>query len=153
MLIRDIMIKKVISVTPDISIEAVAKLLIENRIHSVPVIENGKPVGIITETDFFTKGAMTIYLPDYINLLKRDALLGKISSTEKKKIESLMQMTAKDIMSSPCVTISKDADIADFFSLVQDKKMISVPVVDGNKNLMGIITLSDIIHLINIDTR
>jgi CBS domain-containing protein len=152
MLICDVMTKQVISVTPETSVEFVAQLLIQNRIHGIPVVENGKPIGMVTENDFFTKGVMNIYLPEYIDFLKRYTLLEKISSDEKEKIEALIKTTAGDIMSSPCITISRDADVADFFSLIKETKMISVPVVDKENNLAGIITFFDILNLINIQS-
>jgi len=63
-----------------------------------------------------------------------------------------MDTTAKDIMSSPCITIKENADVEDFFFQKSgEKKLISMPVVDEKGNLAGIITLSDIIHLIGIN--
>ncbi|HNX28193.1 MAG TPA: CBS and ACT domain-containing protein [Syntrophomonadaceae bacterium] len=53
--IKDILPKKqkVITVTPDTYIETAAKIMRQNKISSLPVIENGKLVGIVTETDIF----------------------------------------------------------------------------------------------------
>lgn len=150
MLVEDVMTKKVILVSPDDTVERVAQLLTENRIHGVPVVENGLPIGIITETDFFTKGSVTIYLPQYIDFLKRDSMFSKIGSDEKEKIEILLNTRANDIMSSPCITVQEKDDISDFFELVRKKKLTSVPVVDKSGRLAGIVTLSDIIDLIKI---
>jgi len=58
---------------------------VKNRIHGIPVVENGTPIGMITETDFFTKGSMTGLFAEYIDFLKRDIALDKVSSSEKKK--------------------------------------------------------------------
>jgi CBS domain-containing protein len=151
MLIREVMTKEVISVSPDSSVEQVAQLLIGNKIHGVPVVENGKPVGMITETDFFTKGSVTIYLPQYIDFLKKGPASGKVPQGRDEKVGLLLNTKAKDIMSSPCVTISSDEDVSEFFKLVREKKMISVPVVDHAGILVGIVTLADIINLININ--
>ena len=145
MLIREIMTKEVISVYPDSLVQKVAELLISHRIHAVPVLENNVPVGIITETDFFTKGSMKIYLPEYINFIKKDNKLGKISAQGKEKMQKLANTQAKDIMSQPCLTINEDAEVEDFFELVKSEKLISVPVVNRDKELVGIITRGDII--------
>lgn len=150
MFIRDVMTKEVISVFPDSSVEEVAQIIIKNRIHGVPVIEGKKLIGIITETDFFTKGSIAVYLPDYISFLKNDTIIGKISDTEEKKLKLLLKTKAKDIMSSPCITVNKDADVSEFLKLVKEKKLMSVPVVGNKKNLVGIITLADIINIVNI---
>ncbi|MEM7828334.1 MAG: CBS domain-containing protein, partial [Candidatus Aenigmatarchaeota archaeon] len=51
--IKEIMTKQVITVTPNHTIEEAAKLMYEWRIGGLPVLEDGKLVGIITESDIF----------------------------------------------------------------------------------------------------
>lgn len=51
--LRAMMSKDVVSVTPDMSILAVAQVLLERRIGGVPVVDAGKVVGVITESDLF----------------------------------------------------------------------------------------------------
>ncbi|MDW7649884.1 MAG: CBS and ACT domain-containing protein [Bacillota bacterium] len=52
--IKDIMAKEVLTVGPDEPIDDAAALMRENRIGGLPVVEEGKVVGMITETDIFT---------------------------------------------------------------------------------------------------
>ena len=49
--VSDIMSSPVISVAPDEPLEVAARLMLEGKIGSLPVVEGGRPVGIITETD------------------------------------------------------------------------------------------------------
>jgi acetoin utilization protein AcuB len=49
--VSDIMSSPVISVAPDEPVEIAARLMLEDKIGSLPVVEGGRPVGIITETD------------------------------------------------------------------------------------------------------
>lgn len=152
MQIRDIMTKEVISVLPETSIEKVAMLLIDNRIHGIPVIVDNKPIGIITETDFFTKGDTVVYLPEYISFLKKGAALDEDAYPEEKaKIDMLLKTAAADVMSHPCITINENADIAYFINLVQERSLKSMPVVDAKGDLVGIVTMADVIHLINMN--
>ncbi|WP_018307492.1 CBS and ACT domain-containing protein [Desulfitobacterium hafniense] len=51
--IRDVAVKKVITCTPDTKIEDAALLMREHGIGALPVVENGKLVGIVTESDIF----------------------------------------------------------------------------------------------------
>jgi CBS domain-containing protein len=51
--IGEIMIRTVVTVTPDTSIMEVARLLLDHRIGGVPVVEEGRIVGMITESDLF----------------------------------------------------------------------------------------------------
>jgi CBS domain-containing protein len=50
--VRDVMIHDLITVAPDLSVEDAAKLLWERRIHRLPVLENGRLVGIVSTLDF-----------------------------------------------------------------------------------------------------
>jgi len=49
--IGDFMVREVISVSPDTAIDEAAELMIAHRIGSLPVVEEGEVVGILTETD------------------------------------------------------------------------------------------------------
>lgn len=144
------MTKVVISTSPNASIEEVAKLLIKNRIHGVPVIENNKLIGMLTETDFFTKGAMVVYLPEYINFLKNNSMLGKISSEEREKIDVLLNTKVRDVMTVPCVAINENSDISEFIKLIREERLKSIPVVDAKDDLVGIITMADVISLVGV---
>jgi CBS domain-containing protein len=50
--VRDVMIRDVITVAPDMPVVEAAKLMMERRVHRLPVVENGKLVGIVTSFDF-----------------------------------------------------------------------------------------------------
>ena len=55
-LVKDIMVKKVITIQKDASVEELSELLLKNRISGVPVIDSdGKLVGIATEGDLIIK--------------------------------------------------------------------------------------------------
>lgn len=50
--VRDVMIQDVVTVPPDLPVQKAAQLLLERRIHRLPVVENGKLVGIVSSLDF-----------------------------------------------------------------------------------------------------
>lgn len=51
--LREIMQKKVTTVTPDVTVESAVRIAQENKVGCLPVMENGKVVGILTTNDFF----------------------------------------------------------------------------------------------------
>ena len=59
-------------------------------------------------------------------------------------------MLAKDIMTKDMVTISQDASLHDAGQLIKEKSINGVPIVDEEKNLLGIITLTDLLNIINV---
>lgn len=147
MKIKDLMVKKVISVEADTPVKKVAEILSLNRIHAVPVVEGDNLVGIIAETDFFTNGS-NIHLPSYIDFLGKGNFY-KMESAEKNKVEELVKATARDIMTSPCLVVSPEDDLELVFDLVKKNNYHSFPVVE-NKKIVGIITVADMIKAINI---
>lgn len=152
MLVKEIMTKKVFSVEPDTHISRVAEILSTKNIHGVPVVEKNVPIGIITEGDLFTKGFNTVYLPEYINSLKKERFLKKTYCSNKEKLQVFLGLAAKDIMSTPCVTINQEASVMELFGLMREKNLVTVPVVDDKQILAGIVTLFDVIRLASVST-
>jgi CBS domain-containing protein len=50
--VRDVMVREVVSVPPELPVAKAAQLMLERRIHRLPVVENGKLVGIVSSLDF-----------------------------------------------------------------------------------------------------
>jgi len=150
MKVEDIMQKNVIWVTPETTIAEVATILFENRFHGVPVMENDKIAGIITESDFFLKDPANLFLPTYIDVLKNTAITGDLSKEKKQEIDKFFQTKAKDIMTKKCMTVSNFMKLEDLLIFFKETKFTTLPVVDESEKLAGIVTLSDIIGLIKI---
>jgi acetoin utilization protein AcuB len=55
MTVKDIMVKKVVTVSPDTTAEQAAAIAQKNKVGSLPVLEDGRIVGIVTTNDFFYK--------------------------------------------------------------------------------------------------
>jgi CBS domain-containing protein len=50
--VRDVMIRDVLTVAPELPLVKAAQLMVERRIHRLPVVEDGKLVGIVSSLDF-----------------------------------------------------------------------------------------------------
>jgi len=59
-------------------------------------------------------------------------------------------MVAKDLMTKDLATVSPDASLNDVGLLIKEKRINGVPIVDEGKNLLGIITLTDLLRIIDI---
>ena len=148
MKIKEIMTSDVITVGEYMPVTEVAKIVSENKIHAVPVVDGeNKVVGIITETDFFTKeNASMIYMPSLIDFVKS----GKIDSedAENEDVSKILNAKARDIMSTKCENISPDMELSDFVKLIKEKSFNSYCVVDDANLLLGIMTVADAIKLL-----
>jgi len=151
MKVKDIMVEKVISVTKDTKVVEIAKLLIEKRIHGVPVIEDNKVIGIITETDFFVKGNNNLYLPSFIEFMKKTNFSKTILfNNKKKKMKEIEKASAKDIMTVGCKTVSPEMELSEILNIFKATNFHTLPVVGKEGSLCGIITLADIISLVRL---
>lgn len=147
MKIKDIMTADVVTVAAGMGISDVANLLAENRIHGVPVVDERKKVlGIITETDFFTKDASNIHLPSFVNFIKNEKLDDGVD--KNADIELLVGATAKDIMSTQCFVINQEFQVEELVKIFKEVGYKTIPVINEKEELVGIVTLADIIKLL-----
>jgi acetoin utilization protein AcuB len=149
MKVQDLMTEKVICVRADTKINEVSQLLTGKSIHGVPVLDNNDLItGIITESDFFIKDIPDLYLPSYIEFLKKAEFAEHISGKEKDKIAILLKAQASDIMTSDPITIKAETEINDLIKIIKEKHLFTLPVINEEKKVIGIITLADIIGLL-----
>jgi CBS domain-containing protein len=118
-LVSDVMHKGLIVVDSNESIENAARMMKENKIGSVIVMEKGKGIGILTERD----------------IVRRVVSAGL--STKKK---------VKEVMSTPLRTIKESDSIDKAISVMRKYKIKKLPVTDKKGRLIGIITETEIIH-------
>lgn len=146
MKVADIMTKDVISISENTSLKEAAGLLAKVKIHGMPVVDSSKKViGIITESDFFAKDSSNIFLPTFIDFLEK----GRTNpAVENNPDEAVLKSTVKDIMTQKCDTVKGDLSVKELIRLFKDKTYNSLPVVDDNGFLVGIVTIMDIIKLL-----
>ncbi len=129
MLVRDAMTRSPITVSPDTRLPEIAGLMRQHKIRRVPVLDDGKLVGIISQSD------VTAAMPSVASTLSRwesDSLLDKLQ--------------AKDFMTSPVYATSPDCALEDVASFLIEKRIGAVPVLD-DAALVGIVTESDIFRV------
>ena len=140
---KDIMTTDVIVANKNDIIANVANLLIKEKIGGLPVVEENKVVGIISETDIMKKESH-VDSPRMLNFIQ-----GIIFLDDMKKFEDEMRAIAaykvEDLMSKDIITVNEN-DTFDYVANVMINKSINrVPVVDENNFLKGIICRYDII--------
>ena len=145
MVISDIMTREVITALEGDSIVDVARLISENRLHAVPIVDERQFLrGIIAESDYFTKsGSQEIYIPSYIELLQKLRFPEMAGSDEKEEIRTLLLAKAGDIMAKDCATIGENDDVKTLLDMIRKTGFSSIPVVDEGMRLIGIVSISD----------
>jgi CBS domain-containing protein len=144
-LAKDVMSKKVISVKKETSIEELSKILLDNKISGVPVVDDdGALVGIATEADLIVKDA-DLHFPRYFNLLGSIIYLESLEKF-KKNLRKYLGTKVEDIMTVKVVSAKQDTKINEIANLMINKKINRVPVVDDENKVIGIITRADIVE-------
>jgi CBS domain-containing protein len=138
MQVKNVMTKHVISVKPRTPLKDVARLLVSRRVSGVPVVDDdGSVLGVVSEGDILVKERGR---PGRGSLI--DHLL-EVNGSEAVKHEA---RDAADAMTSPPVTIRPERPIAEAASLMLDRCVNRLPVVDHHGKLVGIVTRADLVR-------
>lgn len=140
---NDIMTKDVVAVTKDATIETLAKLLSENKISGMPVLdENGKLAGIVTENDLISQNKR-LHIPTVVSIF--DAVIYLESSKKfEDELKKMIGTKVWDICTKKVITISKDTTLTMIATIMAEKKVHLLPVMDGD-TLVGIVGKADIV--------
>jgi CBS domain-containing protein len=133
-----------ISVSPAHSIARVVELLRKHRISRVVVVDSGRPVGIITESDLgFTQLEIPWRPPVRVLRYARKTERGGKRTARYVKYVGLL--TAEDIMTPHPLTAGMYDDVAVVAHTMLKRGISGLPVVERGGTLIGIITKTDIV--------
>ncbi|NLB18839.1 MAG: CBS domain-containing protein [Syntrophomonadaceae bacterium] len=143
MIARDIMTTNVVTVKLTDKVEDVAKLLVENKISGVPVVDDEmKLLGILSENDLIIK-SRDLNIPFYITLFDSIIFLENPNKF-KDDLRKFTGIEVRDVMTTRAITVNEDADIREVANLMTKKGINRVPIVRDNK-LVGIISRHDLL--------
>jgi predicted transcriptional regulator len=145
MLIKDIMTKKIITVSPEMGVHKLAELFMEKNISGAPVVdESGKLLGVVKEEGVIFQDKK-VHLPTFINFSFGYLTLG--TGRYNEEIKKITASKVADIMEKDNVTINPNAELEDVATLMIEKGAYYLPVVDNGK-LVGVVTKKDIVRAI-----
>ena len=127
MSLRKIAKKKVVTVRPDETVVKAARLMGEKNVGSVVVVENRKPVGILTDRDIAIRVV-----------------------AKKADINSIL---VKDVMTKNIVTGRDNQRVAELAKVMHENGIRRVPIVNKKGMLSGIITLDDLLYMMGLKAR
>ncbi|MCA9927997.1 MAG: CBS domain-containing protein [Anaerolineales bacterium] len=130
-LVKDWMTRDVISIAPDTTLAEADRLLVEHTIRRLPVVENGRLIGIVTYGDIRSA---------------KPSQASSLSVWEMNQFISRLQ--AAEIMTPQPITVSQESTIGEAAHIMLQNMISGLPVVDANGTLVGIITESDIFRMV-----
>jgi CBS domain-containing protein len=141
---RAVMTTDVISVTPETPIAEIARLLLDRGISAVPVVDqSGVPLGMVSEGDLIGRDETG-------RTTRREwwlALLAEGESLHPDYLASLRspECLARDVMSSPLVTIGDETDLTEIARLLAAHRVKRLPVIRDGR-IIGIVSRADLLR-------
>jgi len=140
---KDVMTREVITVTPETEVTEIARLLLEKHFNGVPVVDrNSNLVGIICQSDLIAE-QKKLPIPSVFTILDAFIPIYPPGKTEKE-VQKIAAVKASDAMTPDPVTVGPEAGIDEIASIMVNKTIHTIPVVEGGK-LVGIIGKEDIL--------
>ena len=145
MKVSEIMTEPVLTISQDRSLEEVAHIMINSKVGGLPVVDDeGKIVGMVTESDFAAKEHAIPFSRQYA-----PQLFGEWMSKENidKAYEAARTIEVKEVMSKPAITIGEDDTVAEAVRRMLEQKVHRLPVVrDGIP--VGMISRHDLLKMV-----
>ncbi len=126
--VADIMTRKLITVSPELSIGEIRPMFDQYQIHHLLVVEDGKLVGLISDRDVLRN------ISPFVN-----------TTAEDEKDSFTLTRKARQIMTTKLVTVESNEGIRDACNRLLQSKVSLLPVVDEGK-LVGVVSWKDVLR-------
>lgn len=138
--VKDVMTHHPKSVSVDAPLRAVVSCMIQGGFNGIPAIDGeNRPVGMITQGDLITRGELPVRL-GLLAEFSQDRLGDLFAQSPPK--------TAKEIMSSPAITVQEDTDLTKAVDIMLQRKLKRLPVIDPSGQLSGVLARLDVFRTV-----
>ena len=116
----------------------------ERHIGALPVVDHGKMVGFVTEGDLIMQDAR-VHFPTYLSLLGGYVFAPGANDRFESALRKAVAASVADVMTREPVTVTADALVTDIATLMVERDIARIPVMDGDA-VVGIVSKSDIVR-------
>jgi len=178
MQVSEVMIKDVITVSPDDTVGRALSLMIESKVHQLPLVEGNTYLGMVyvkhfIEANVFPKTTKVknfmVKTPSLslnaeiwntnqvivksglraLPVISNNKLVGIVSETDLVLNQDLGKMLVDDVMHG-AIVIPGDWSLSNALSIMKKQKISRLPVIDGNDKLMGSMDTLDIANVLRV---
>lgn len=139
----DVMVREVVTIGTEATVQEAAALLLKHRISGVPVVDaSGKVVGVVTEGDLLHRAeAGTEQRPSWLSLIftSNQSLAADYVKSHSRKVT--------DVMTRKVITVPPSTPLHEIATLFEKHGIKRVPVVDAGR-LVGIVSRSNLIQAV-----
>jgi CBS domain-containing protein len=146
--VSDVMTRRVISISPDATVEAAAKLMLERGISGLGVVdENGVLAGVVTEGDLLRRDELGTerHRPWWLRmLLSPGRQAADFTRTHGRRV--------RDVMTVDVITVAEDASLEAVVDAMERHRIKRVPVTDNN-HVIGVVSRADLLRALVVAER
>lgn len=136
--IADLMTRNVVSVGPGTGVRHAAELMLRHRVSGLPVIDDsGTLVGMVTEGDLLRR-----LQPGLPGRVSQETSAGAARDFVRRR-----SWRVSDVMTTPVVTTTEAASIADAAQVLETRAIKRLPVL-RNGQLVGLLSRADLLHCV-----
>jgi CBS domain-containing protein len=133
------MTENVVTVPEDMPYKEIVATLAQHAVSAVPVVDEvGRVVGVVSEADLLHKMEFAGLEPHLHLIERRQRRAARVKASGD---------TARDLMSSPAVTVSPEAALTAAASTMENERVKRLPVVDGRGRAVGIVSRRDLLRV------
>jgi CBS domain-containing protein len=136
MRVRDIMTSNPVVIEPYTTVPTATAVMRQHKIRHLPVVENGRLVGMISRGD-----------------LREASMSASINADQYELHFMLDRLTVGKLMTRKVFTITPDAFLVHAAELMTENKIAGLPVVDEKGGVVGIVTESDLLRMLVLKLR
>ena len=148
---REVMTSAVISATGDTPVRDIARLLLQNHISAVPILDKiGAPIGMVSEGDLIGRDETesSARREWWLTLLAEGESLGPDFLSSLRRPDRV----ASDIMLKPVITVGEDTDTGEIARTLAAYRIKRVPVV-RNGQVVGIVSRENLLRALASEER
>jgi CBS domain-containing protein len=146
--VRDVMTTDVATLAPEDTIQQAADRLAARRVGAMPVVDGaGRLIGLLRDEDLIVSEAR-LHVPTTISFLGASFTLPGEMKRFEEELHKVAGATVGDVMDDEPPTIAPDATLEDLATLMHERDVTHVPVVDSGGHVVGIVARGDLVRFI-----
>jgi CBS domain-containing protein len=146
--VSEVMTTDVIAFSPDETVEAAMRRLVDRGVDAGPVVDaERRVVGLLSTGDLVVEEAR-LHFPTIVNFLGVNVTLPFDKKALDESVSKALSATVAGVMTPEPWCVSPTSTVEDAATLMHDHGISRLPVVDADNRLVGIVARGDIVRAI-----
>lgn len=143
--VTQVMTTEVVTLRPEQTIEEAVAILGDHEISGAPVTDDeGRLVGLLDDTDLLLSEAR-LHAPTTVEILGAYISLPGERHRFETELRAALGQTVREVMEAEPATVGPTGTVSDVATIILDRDVSRVPVVDADNKVLGIVTRGDLV--------